>query len=86
MKSSPSLSRLIVEAGFAAVNLGLRNEMHDILLALPEWLDDPEQLARCEALLLFGLGRPSTALTRLATLPQDDCLPLRSLLSPQNQE
>lgn len=86
MKSSPSLSRLIVEAGFAAINLGLRNEMHDILAALPEWLDDPEQRARCEALLLFGLGRPSAAQTRLATLPAEECLPLRTLLASQNQE
>lgn len=83
---SQSLSRLIVEAGFAAVNLGLRTEMNDILAALPDWLDDPQQLARCEATLLFGLGRRRAASARLDDLPDDDCLPLRVLLAPYSGE
>ncbi|MFM5540443.1 EscG/YscG/SsaH family type III secretion system needle protein co-chaperone [Aeromonas veronii] len=77
----PSLPSLIIEAGFAAVNHGMRAEMHDILAALPDWLDDPDQLARCEAIMLFGLGRRRAAIARLENLPPNDCLPLRTLLS-----
>lgn len=80
------LPRLIVEAGFAAVNHGLRAELHDILAALPDWLDDPSQLAQCEAILLFGLGRRRAASARLACLPAEECLPLRALLAPPSEE
>lgn len=80
------LPRLIVEAGFAAVNHGLRAELHDILAALPDWLDDPRQLAQCEAILLFGLGRRRAASARLESLPADDCQPLRVLLAPLLEE
>ncbi|AXE30569.1 EscG/YscG/SsaH family type III secretion system needle protein co-chaperone [Chromobacterium phragmitis] len=82
MQPDPARVRLALEAGFAAVNHGLRAEMEDILAALPDWLDDPEQRARTEAVLLFGLGRRRAAAARLAALPPDDCLPLRRLLSP----
>lgn len=75
------LVRLIVESGFASVNHGLRAEIHDILVALPDWLDDPEQLARCEAILLFGLGRHRAAAAKLAKLSPNDCQPLRDLLT-----
>jgi len=81
-----SLPQLVVEAGFAAVSQGLRPELRDILPALPHWLDDPEQLARCEAFLLFGLGRRRAARKRLDTLSADDCLPLRALLAPPSEE
>nr|AAV69416.1 EsaH [Edwardsiella tarda]7Y6C_B Chain B, EscG/YscG/SsaH family type III secretion system needle protein co-chaperone [Edwardsiella piscicida]7Y6C_E Chain E, EscG/YscG/SsaH family type III secretion system needle protein co-chaperone [Edwardsiella piscicida] len=81
-----SVPHLVVEAGFAAVNCGMRAEMHDILNALPDWLDDPDQVTRCEAILLFGLGRQRAAAARLAMLPPDDCLPLRALLTPTTQE
>ena len=86
MKSSPPLSQLVIEAGFAAINLGLQNEMRDILASLPDWLEEPDQLAQCEALLLFGLGRKKAALARLDTLAAQTCLPLRALLCPANQE
>ncbi|EAA3660116.1 EscG/YscG/SsaH family type III secretion system needle protein co-chaperone [Salmonella enterica] len=77
------LPRIIVEAGFAAVNYGLRAELNDILAALPDWLDDPLQLAQCEAILLFGLGRRRAARARLKRLPDEDCQPLRALLSEE---
>lgn len=80
MHPSPVITRLVVEAGFAAVNHGLRAEMRDILAALPDWIDDPVQLARIEAILLFGLGRRSAAAVRLTTLDATDCGVLRTLL------
>jgi type III secretion system SsaH family protein len=86
MNASHPIARTIVEAGFTAVNHGLRAEMHDILAALPDWLDDADQLARCEALLLFGLGRHSAAAAKLAGLPDDDCAPLRALLKSSSKE
>ncbi|MBT2869679.1 EscG/YscG/SsaH family type III secretion system needle protein co-chaperone [Chromobacterium violaceum] len=82
MKPDSQRVRLALEAGFAAVNHGLRAEMEDILAALPDWLDDPAQRASAEAVLLFGLGRRRAAAARLADLPPDDCLPLRRLLPP----
>lgn len=81
MTSPPSIARLVVEASFAAVSQGLRAEMHDILAALPDWIEDPQQLARCEATLLFCLGRRRAAAERLAVLGEDDCVVLRKLLS-----
>ncbi|MEO2215977.1 EscG/YscG/SsaH family type III secretion system needle protein co-chaperone [Chromobacterium vaccinii] len=86
MSAELPISRLVIEAGFAAVNHGLRAEMHDILAALPDWLDEPAQLARCEAVLLFGLGRRRAAAARLAALPDDDCAPLRALLNATSSE
>lgn len=83
---SHPIPRLVVEAGFAAVGHGLRAEMHDILAALPDWLDDAEQLARCEATLLFGLGRRRAASERLARLGANDCAALRTLLNPSAAE
>lgn len=81
-----SLSRLIAEAGFAATNLGQRRDIRIILRSLPDWLDDPEQIARCEAILLFGLGKNAAAADRLSSLHADDCLALRVLLAPPSQE
>ncbi|WP_408296278.1 EscG/YscG/SsaH family type III secretion system needle protein co-chaperone [Paraburkholderia sp. RL17-373-BIF-A] len=80
MDSSASIVRLVVEAGFAAVNHGLRVEMRDILSALPDMIDEPLQLARTESVLLFGLGHRRAAAARLATLEPTDCDVLRSLL------
>lgn len=82
---SAEARRLVIEAGFSAAPYGLRRDMHAILAALPDWLDEPEQLARCEALLLFGLGRLNAARTRLASLPDDELPPLRAALTtPQS--
>ena len=82
--SSPrarNIRQLVIEAGCAAINLGMRNEMKAILAALPDWIDDPCQLARCEALLLFGLQRRKAARAKLDQLSSDDCAALRSLLT-----
>lgn len=86
MTPTPSIARLVVEAGFAAGGYGLRAEMHDILLALPDWVEDPQQLARCEATLLFCLGRRRAAAERLALLSADDCVVLRTLLNRGKSE
>ncbi|VVE55812.1 DUF1039 domain-containing protein [Pandoraea sputorum] len=86
MSSAPSVPRLIVELGFAAMSQGLRAEVRDILAALPDWIDDPQQLARCEATLLFSLGRRRAAAKRLAKLSAEDCAPLRALLAPKPLE
>ncbi|WP_217482497.1 DUF1039 domain-containing protein [Burkholderia lata] len=80
MSSSSAIARLVVEAGFAAISQGLRGEMCDILAALPDWIAEPEQLARIEAVLLFGLGRRTAAAARLGTLNAADCGALRALL------
>jgi type III secretion system SsaH family protein len=77
----PDIRSLVVEAGFAAVNLGMREEMKTILAALPNWIDDAELLAHCEAVLLFGLKRKKAAQARLDTLPANDCAALRALLT-----
>ena len=84
--SSPAIVRLVVEAGFAAVNQGLREEMHDILAALPDWIEEPTQLAQAEAVLLFGLGRRAAAAARLQTLDASDCSALRTLLAQPLKE
>lgn len=81
MTSPSSIARLVVESSFAAISHGLRAEMHDILLALPDWIEDRQQLARCEATLLFCLGRRRAAAKRLAMLGADDCALLRNLLN-----
>lgn len=86
VSSSPVIARLVVEAGVAAVNHGLRAEMRDILAALPDWIYEPTQLARTESILLFGLGRLRATTARLATLDDDDCGPLRTLLTQTPQE
>lgn len=78
---APDVRRLVIEAGFAAMNLGMREEMKAILAALPDWIDDARQLARCEATLLFGLKRYKAAKAKLDTLPVEDCAALRALLA-----
>ncbi|PHV11496.1 EscG/YscG/SsaH family type III secretion system needle protein co-chaperone [Chitinimonas sp. BJB300] len=80
MPELPEVRRLVVEAGFAAVHLGLNSEIRTILAALPGWIDDPVVLASCQATLLFGLNKPTEALERLEGLPDDVCPQLRELL------
>lgn len=84
--SPPSFPRLIVELSFAAVSQRLRTEVKEILVALPDWIDDPKQLARCEAMLLYSLGRYRAATKRLATLSADDCAQLRGLILLKTQK
>ncbi len=79
----PEVRRLVVEASFAAVHLGLKKEIRTILAALPGWINDPVVLASCEATLLFGLNEPTKALERLEGLPDDVCAQLRELLHVQ---
>ena len=79
----PDIRRLVVEAGFAAVNLGLRHELRIILKALPGWIEDPVVLASCQATMLFGLNQPTDALAQLDGLPEEVCEELRSLLHEQ---
>ena len=74
MSTPEGTARLVAEAGFAAVNHGLRAEMCDILAALPDWIDEPAQLAGAEAILLFGLGQRNAAVQRLATADAVDAL------------
>lgn len=76
-----SVRRLVAEAGVAAAHHGLRADARTMLAALPDWLDDPVQLAQCEALLLIGLNRLEAAGERLAALPPDDSAPLHELLA-----
>ncbi|QAU25526.1 DUF1039 domain-containing protein [Dyella sp. M7H15-1] len=80
--NAPDVRRLVIEAGFVATNLGMREQMKTILAALPDWIDDASQLARCEAILLFGLRRRKAAKAKLDLLPADDCTALRALLAP----
>ncbi|TDR76586.1 EscG/YscG/SsaH family type III secretion system needle protein co-chaperone [Paludibacterium purpuratum] len=75
-----AIRRLVVEAGFAAVNHGLQREMRTILASLPDWLDDPAVLAACQATLLFGLGDRAGAESRLDSADPVLCAPLRQLL------
>ncbi|AKK24875.1 DUF1039 domain-containing protein [Pandoraea oxalativorans] len=84
--SPPSFPRLIVELSFAAVSQRLRPEVKEILAALPDWIDDPQQLARCEAMLLYSLGRYRAAAKRLAKLSADDCVQLRGLVLMKTQQ
>ncbi|MGQ5524535.1 DUF1039 domain-containing protein [Chitinimonas sp. PSY-7] len=79
----PEIRRLVVEAGFAAVHLGLRHELRTILTALPGWIEDPVVLASCQATMLFGLNQPADALAQLDGLPDDVCAELRALLHTQ---
>lgn len=81
-----SVPRLVVEAGFAAVNCGMRAEMHDILNALPDWLDDPDQIARCEAILLFGLGASERPRPVWRCYRRTTACALRALITPPTQE
>jgi len=75
-----ALRRLVLEAGFAAVNHGLRGEMRAILAALPDWLDDPELLAGSQAILLFGLGDRAGALRQFDGMDPSVCAPMRQWL------
>ncbi|MBC8642803.1 EscG/YscG/SsaH family type III secretion system needle protein co-chaperone [Caballeronia sp. EK] len=77
---SPDVVRLIVETGFAAVNHGLRPEIRDILAAVPDLVNDSSQVARVEAILLFGLGHRRAAAARLTTLDVPECGVLRAIL------
>lgn len=84
--SPPSIPRLIVELSFAAVSQRLRTEVKEILVALPDWIDDPQQLARCEAMLLYSLGRYRAAAKRMAKLSADDCVQLRGMILLKTQQ
>ncbi len=64
-----------------AVNHGLRNEIRHILPSIQDWVSDPMQQLRCEAILFFGLGDYASCKARMELLPEDDCEPLRTLLS-----
>lgn len=79
--ASNSLARIVIEAGFAGADYLLRDEMRTILAAVPDFISDPLQQARCEAILLFEMGRPRAAAKRLKLLPDDDCVPLREMLA-----
>lgn len=86
MHAPQSIARLVAEAGFAAVSHGLRAEMRDILAALPDWIDDPVQLARIEAIVLLGLGQRHAAARRLATVDAGDVGVLSALLTQDSPE
>lgn len=81
MNNAQTIARLAAEAGFAAVNHGLRPELRDILVALPDWINDPVQLACVEAILLFGLGQHTAAARRLSAVDAGDCGVLSTLLT-----
>ncbi|MBJ7262943.1 MAG: EscG/YscG/SsaH family type III secretion system needle protein co-chaperone [Burkholderiaceae bacterium] len=86
MQAPQSIARLVAEAGFAAVNHGLRAEMRDILSALPDWIDEPVQLARIEAIVLLGLGQRRAAARRLAAVDAGDVGVLSALLTQDSPE
>lgn len=76
-----AVRKLVAETGFAAAHHNLRPQTRAILAALPDWIADPAQLARCEAVMLIGLHRLDDAAKRLATLAPDDCIALRELIA-----
>jgi type III secretion system SsaH family protein len=75
-----SARRLVLEAGFAAVNHGLAAPAAVVLDALP-WLvpqEAPRALSR--ALLLYGIGRGDEALALLSARDEDAARELGRLL------
>ncbi|WP_028534034.1 EscG/YscG/SsaH family type III secretion system needle protein co-chaperone [Paludibacterium yongneupense] len=73
--------RLVVEAGFAAVNHGLSACATQVLEALPWLVPLPLPRAQSRALLLFGLGRRDEAFALLDSTDDIAARDLRRLLA-----
>lgn len=65
-------SKLIVEIGFSAVNYGLCDDIKNILIALPYFIKEREELIKGESIMLFSLGLYNSALVHISSLDSDD--------------
>lgn len=80
MAFDKNVSRLIVQAGIAAINHGLLTEAKIVLAALDNLVDDLEQRSLLRALLLFGTQQEQAALRCLDSSPSDKASAFKDLL------
>jgi type III secretion system SsaH family protein len=78
--------QLIVSSALAATNHGLTIQAETIVSAFPELIPDPENRAICQALVLFGLSQPATALNCLGILMSPEAVQLRQLIVEAHPE
>lgn len=73
--------RLIVEAGLAAANHGLRQEAESIRMALPCLVPDEDMRRILDASLLIGLGHAEAAMILLEGDESTEAAVLRRLVA-----